>query len=196
MSECKHETWNSVSAGLKWACGECGKFESDIINELRQQLVAEQAKRIAWELSAERSEATIAAMRSVIINAEWVGISQPSGFVRFCPVCRNVEQDGHKPDCPIPKALSNTAGAEYIKEREELKTERNKFQKELFALEDKYKQAYGWDKTAKDTAAHLQAAEDRLNKLEAALRLVLNRYHKLDTDTVKTIRKALGEANQ
>lgn len=66
MSECKHETWNSVSAGLKWACGECGKFESDIVNELRQQLEAERAKRIAWELSTERAEATIAAMRGTL----------------------------------------------------------------------------------------------------------------------------------
>lgn len=44
MSECKHETWNSVSSGLKWACGECGKFESDIVDELRQLLATEQAK--------------------------------------------------------------------------------------------------------------------------------------------------------
>lgn len=68
---------------------------------------------VEWREKAESAEATIAAMRSVIINAEWVGISHPSGFVRFCSVCRNVEQDGHKPDCPMPKALSNTAGAEY-----------------------------------------------------------------------------------
>jgi hypothetical protein len=41
VSECKHETWNSVSAGLKWECGECGKFESVVINELQQQLTSE-----------------------------------------------------------------------------------------------------------------------------------------------------------
>ncbi len=37
------------------------------------------------------------------------------------------------------------------------------------------------------------AEYSRAKKLEEALRLVLNRYHKLDTDTVNTIKAALGE---
>lgn len=37
------------------------------------------------------------------------------------------------------------------------------------------------------------AEYSRVKKLEEALRLVLSRYHKLDSNTVKTIHEALGE---
>lgn len=111
MSECKHETWNSVSSGLKWACGECGKFESDVVDELRQQLTEEQAKRIAWELNAERAEDTIAAMRSALeelveryianrgTKYEFVSCITPEGIPDYWERAK--------------QALSNTANTEY-----------------------------------------------------------------------------------
>ncbi len=104
MSECKHETWNSVSTGLKWACGECGKFESVIIEELRQQLAAEQAKRIAWELSAERAEAAITTMRSSLER-----IKELSKWDRGLSM-----HEGTQIYAVVRESLSNTAGAEYV----------------------------------------------------------------------------------
>lgn len=225
MSECKHETWNSVSPGLKWACGECGKFESVIINELRQQLAAEQDKNVELERNIEYEkeaavtkewnrlaagfeftddkgnlyrvywdggdpsvgiaggwicdeefhtpemvdeaikeatvdlQATMAAMRSALEKTE---ILCRNSYCRCVTGCEEVV----KIRAVTEKALST--GEEHAKEYEELKAERNKFQKELFELEDKYKQAYGWEQTAKDTAAHLQAAENRVKNLEEA----------------------------
>lgn len=185
MSECKHETWNSVSTGIKWACGECGKFESDIVNQLRQQLAAEQAKSaddIKWALAImdkfDEQQATIATMRSALepFANVYIYSKNNDGTQSYSIDTLSIKR--------AQEALSNTAGAEYAKEREELKAERNKFQKELFELQDKYKQAYGWDKTAKDTAVHLQAAEDRVKKLEEAAKAIEKEVN--NTDYTKT----------
>lgn len=112
-------------------------------DQLRQQLAAEQAKRIAWELSTERAEATIAAMRSALEEARsYIYDNAPTGTVTNQFVHRIA-----KTMQTIDNALSNAAEAEHA---------------------------------------------DRAKKLEEALRLVLRRYHKLDSDTAETIKAALG----
>lgn len=191
MSECKHETWNSVGSGLKWACGECGKFESDIVNELRQQLAAEQAKSAEWESIAateqykwglecgenqklfeklNQAEATIAAMREALQEAH-LGLK----------ACEVYMYDGI-----IEQALSNTAGAEYsrVNNLEQVADDACAIMDELARGDAPSEESYealresldlvGWDADNKGNAQ-----TKRLRKLEEAAQTVVNAREKL-----------------